>query len=214
MTKGDEDADMLKLYHCRGARSFRVLWALEELAIPHELVVLGFPPRQRHPEFLEINPLGTIPFLTGSHGLAMSESSAIIEYLAEKHPEGCLAVPRDDLAYGTYLNFLHMSDATLTFPQTIYLRYTQLEKPEKRVPHVAEDYRRWFLARLQAAFALFRGTFTCGATFTAADIAVGYALKLATMIGLKDDLPDYASNYFDTIKSRPAYRRALAAERA
>ncbi len=55
---------MLKLWHCRDARSFRALWALEELGLPYELVLLPFPPRWLEPSFLELNPLGTIPFFT------------------------------------------------------------------------------------------------------------------------------------------------------
>ena len=50
------------LYHCADARSFRVLWMLEELELDYELKLLPFPPRLLEPGFLEINPLGTIPF--------------------------------------------------------------------------------------------------------------------------------------------------------
>ena len=45
---------------------------------------------------------------------------------------GAVGVAVDDPAYGSYLNWLHMSDATLTFPQTLVLRYTHLEPPERR----------------------------------------------------------------------------------
>ena len=51
----------MKLWHCKDARSFRVLWALEELGLPYELELLPFPPRWLKPEYLELNPLGTIP---------------------------------------------------------------------------------------------------------------------------------------------------------
>ena len=54
---------MTQLWHCADARSFRALWALEELGLPYELKLLPFPPRMRQPEYLDINPLGTIPFL-------------------------------------------------------------------------------------------------------------------------------------------------------
>ena len=52
---------MIRLYHCVDARSFRPLWALEELGLRYELTVMPFPPRRRAKEFMAINPLGTIP---------------------------------------------------------------------------------------------------------------------------------------------------------
>ena len=74
----------MTLYHCINARSFRVLWMLEELGLPYELKVLPFPPRSRDEQYLEVNPLGTIPaFLDGD--VWMSESAAICQYLAARH---------------------------------------------------------------------------------------------------------------------------------
>ena len=53
----------LTLYHCRDARSFRALWALEELGLPYQLRMLPFPPRALARSFLQENPLGTVPLL-------------------------------------------------------------------------------------------------------------------------------------------------------
>lgn len=200
------------LYHCRGARSFRVLWALEELGLPYALRLLPFPPRFLAPAYLEINPLGTIPFLQLPDGTGMTESSAIVEWLAAKHPQRGLAVAPDDPAYPRYLNFLHMADATLTFPQTLVLRYTRLEPPERRVPQVVEDYRRWFLKRLEGALGMFGGRYCCGERFTAADIAVGYAIDLARTLGLWDDLPGVAREYHALLAEREGYERAKEVE--
>jgi len=54
---------MMTLYHCVSARSFRPLWALEALGPPYELHMLPFPPRELKREYLEANPLGTVPLL-------------------------------------------------------------------------------------------------------------------------------------------------------
>ena len=75
---------MITLYHCAGARSFRALWALEELGLRYELKMLPFPPRVRAPGYLAINPLGTIPFLIDGE-TRMTESAAICHYLAMRH---------------------------------------------------------------------------------------------------------------------------------
>ena len=56
------------------------MWALEELSIPYELVNLEFPPRYKHKDYLEINPLGTVPTLLDGQ-LIMTESSAICQYI-------------------------------------------------------------------------------------------------------------------------------------
>lgn len=204
---------MIDLYHCDGARSFRALWMLEELGLEYRLRMLPFPPRFRARDYLDINPLGTVPFIIVD-GAAMSESAAIVQYLADTHPDGGLAVAPSDPAYADYLNFLHMGEATLTFPQTLYFRYTMLEPPERRNAQVAEDYRRWFLKRLDGAMAMMSGrNYACGDQFTAADISVGYAVKFARALGLGDNLPPAAVEYFRRLAARPAYRRAMAVER-
>src|ERR1700733_15016633 len=81
--------------------------------------------------------------------------------------------------YADYLNFLVMGEATLTFPQTIVLRYTRLEPPERRATQAAEDYRKWFGSRLRAAATMTGERFACADRFTMADISFAYALKLA-----------------------------------
>ncbi len=92
----------MTLYHCINARSFRVLWMLEELGLPYELKVLPFPPRSRDEQYLEVNPLGTIPaFLDGD--VWMSESAAICQYLAARHSPHALDVGVDEADFGAYL---------------------------------------------------------------------------------------------------------------
>lgn len=204
---------MIELYHCAGARSFRALWMLEEIHAEYKLHMLPFPPRFRAPSYLEINPLGTIPFVIVD-GAQMSESSAIVQYLADTKPEAGLSVAPSDPAYADYLNYLHMGEATLTFPQTLYLRYAFLEPEELRNPQVAADYRRWFLKRLEVAMAMMAGrNYACGDRFTAADISIGYAIKFAQALGLSDDLMPSAVNYFERLAARPAYQRAMTVER-
>ena len=86
---------MIELWHCPDARSFRPLWALEELGLPYELHLMPFPPRVRQPEYLEVNPLGTIPALKDGTTF-MTESAAIVQYLVTRHGPSDLAVGVDD----------------------------------------------------------------------------------------------------------------------
>jgi len=200
---------MITLHHCVSARSFRPLWLLEELGQPYHLRMLPFPPRALARTFLQDNPLGTVPLLVDGE-TRMTESAAMCQYLAARHSPGLLDVAVADDAYGAYLNWLHMGEATLTFPQTLVLRYSHFEAAERRQPQVAEDYSRWFLARLRAVdAALQTQDYLCAGRFTAADVSVGYALLLAEHLGLQPQFTDAVARYAQRLQQRPAYQRAL-----
>jgi glutathione S-transferase len=203
---------MITLWHCVDARSFRTLWALEELKLPYQLIRLPFPPRERARDYLQINPLGTIPAMRDGDTF-MTESAATVQYLVTKYGPSELAVAADDPAYGAWLNWLHFGEATLTFPQTLVLRYTQLEPVERRQPQVADDYARWFLSRArQVERALGTAKHLCAGRFTAADISVGYAFLLASVLKLDDKLGPLTRGYWATLKDRPAFLRAAEAQ--
>jgi glutathione S-transferase len=194
------------------ARSFRPLWALEELGLPYELQMLPFPPRAHDRRYLELNPLGTVPLLVDG-GVRMTESAAICQYLAARHSPGGLDVGLDEPDFGAYLNHLHFGEATLTFPQSLVLRYTHFEPPERRAPQVAQDYEKWFLARLRPLEPLLTGRdHLCADRFTAADISVGYALMLAEHLGLSERMPPAVRTYWQRLQARPGHQRALAAQ--
>lgn len=205
---------MITLYHCLSARSFRPLWMLEELGLAYELKLLPFPPRALAREFLEVNPLGTVPaFLDGE--LLMTESAAICEYLARRYGPTPLNVETDEAEFGAWLNWLHFGEATLTFPQTLLLRYGRFEAEERRQPQVVEDYTRWFLGRLRGIeHVLNRQEFLCAGRFTAADVSVGYALMLADYLGLEAQFPPAVRAYWQRLQARAGFQRALAAQEA
>jgi glutathione S-transferase len=204
---------MVTLYHCDAARSFRPLWMLEEMGLPYELKMLPFPPRVFAKDYLALNPLGTIPFLIDGE-TRMTESSGICHYLGTKYGPTPLIVAPDEPAYGAFLNWMYFSDATLTFPQTLVLRYGQLEPEERRNPQVVGDYAKWFFGRLRAVEAATGKAETlCAGRFTAADIAIGYALRLADNIGLTKDFGPNAAAYWARLQQREGYQRAVAAER-
>jgi glutathione S-transferase len=203
---------MITLWHCRDARSFRPLWALEELGVPYDLKLLLFPPRFHAREYLDENPLGTIPLLVDGE-TRMTESSAMIEYLSMRHGGGALSVRPDEPGYGAYLNGLLFGEATLTFPQTLVLRYSRLEPEARRQPQVAADYARWFLSRLKGLeAALETSSHYAGDRFTGADISVAYALLLATALTLDGEFPPAVADYWDRMSARPAFIRAQAAQ--
>lgn len=206
---------MITLYHCMSARSFRPLWALEELGLAYELKLLPFPPRLLAKSYLNENPLGTIPLMVDGD-TRMTESTSICLYLAARHGGTTpLNVRPDEADYGAFLNYLVLGEATLTFPQTLVLRYAHFEPEERRMPQVVDDYARWFLARLRAVdAAVTAAEYLCAGRFTAADVAVGYALMLAGHLGLAGRFPPRVADYWTRLCSRPAFLRALEIQHA
>ncbi len=203
---------MIQLYHCVDARSFRPLWALEETGADYELRLLPFPPRVRARDYLEINPLGTIPALFDGE-TRMTESAAMVEYICVRYGAGKLAFATDHPSFGAFLNWLHFGEATLTFPQTLMLRYARFEPPERRQPQVAADYRKWFLARLNGVErALQSSEWLCDHRFSGADISVGYALLLAESLHIQSDFPPNVAAYWERLQARDGFKRAKAAQ--
>lgn len=177
------------LYHCDGARSMRVLWTLKELDLSagkdYELVTMPFPPRIFYKEYTKINALGTIPYFVDGE-TKMTESCGIPVYLLEKFGNNKLRILPHEADYGAFLNWLSHADATLTFPQTVVLRYTKLE-PNKGLDKAAEDYGKWYIARLRLLDSVLADgrEFLCGNRFTIADICITYALFLGTQLNLE-----------------------------
>jgi glutathione S-transferase len=203
---------MIDIYHCVSARSLRPVWMCEEIGLSYRLHMLPFPPRVLHKDYLAVNPLGTIPYLIDGP-VSMTESSAMCQYLAARHGQGHWDVSPTHPDYGHYLNALHFGEATLTFPQTLLLRYGQFEPPERRQPQVVEDYARWFLARLKNLSHFLRGhDFVCGQRFTAADVSIGYALYLSTFLDLEPSWTEDVRAYWGRLVQRPALQRALQRE--
>ena len=161
---------------------------------------------------MAINPLGTVPLLLDGD-IRMTESAAIAQYLVTRYGPTPLAVGVEEPDYGAFLNWLHFGEATLTFPQTLVLRYTELEPEARRSPQVAADYAKWVLGRLRGVeAAVIQSDMLCGGRFTAADISVGYALLLAQQIGLAKDFTPAVAAYWQRLQARDGYRRAVAAE--
>ncbi|MCW6532602.1 glutathione S-transferase family protein [Sphingomonas sp. MMSM20] len=203
---------MIELYHCVDARSFRALWALEEMGLAYRLHLLPFPPRLFQPDYLEVNPLGTIPLMIDG-AVRMTESAAIPQYLATRYGPTALAVRPDEADYGLWLDWLHRSEATLTFPQTIVLRYTRLEPKERRVAQAADDYTQWFLSRLRhLTRTLADREWLCAGRFTMADLCVGYALLLARALDLGHKFSPEIAAYWERLSARPAFLAAQAAQ--
>nr|WP_298928430.1 glutathione S-transferase family protein [uncultured Erythrobacter sp.] len=205
--------DIPTLYTCASSRGLRATWAAEEAGVDIDLKILPFPPRFLAPEYMDINPLGTVPLLIDG-AARMTESCAIAHYLATKNGMTELAIAPGEPDYAEYCDYTYHADATITFPQTVYMRFAIFEK-DKGWAEAGQAYAKWFYKRLvKVEERLKTREFLCADRFTVADICVGYALILAKNVGLDEGVPDSLKAYRERLTSRDAYQRAFDREEA
>ncbi|MFW2350120.1 glutathione S-transferase family protein [Qipengyuania sp.] len=201
------------LHTCAGSRGLRATWAAEEGGVDIGLELLPFPPRYQAPEYLGLNPLGTVPLLVEGEA-RMTESCAIAHYLATKSSDASLVVAPGEGDYPAYLDFTYHADATITFPQTVFMRFALFEK-DKGWSEAGEAYAKWFWKRLvKLEQRLETREFLCADRFTVADICCGYALILAGKVGLDEGVPQVLRDYRERLVAREGYRRAVERESA
>ena len=207
--------DRPTLYTCARSRGLRATWAAQEAGVELDLKVLPFPPRLLAPEYLAINPLGTVPLLIDGEGEdapRLTESCAIAHYLATRGGYTELAIAPGEPDYAAYCDYIHHADATITFPQTVYMRFAVFEK-DKGLEAAGEAYARWFHKRLvKIEQRLKNREYLCAERFTVADVCIAYALVLAETVGLDDGVPASLKAYRERMTSRPGYRQAFAQE--
>ena len=201
------------LYTCARSRGFRATWAAEEAGVEIELKLLPFPPRFQAPEYLELNPLGTVPMLIDGEA-RMTESCAIADYLATKDGTTDLAISPGEPDYAAYCDFTYHADATITFPQTVFMRFALFEK-DKGWEEAGHAYAKWFWKRLvKLEQRLATREYLCADRFTVADICCGYALVLAERVGLDEGVTESVKAYRERLKEREGFRRAWDRESA
>jgi glutathione S-transferase len=202
------EATMIKLYHSRRTRSFRIVWLLEELSIPYELATVAFnPPRY---SFEQNTPAGKFPVIEDG-ALVMFESGAILEYLIERYGKGRLAPAIGSPDRGPYLQWVHFAEATALPPIGDLTRHTILLPEEARVPAVAEDGRVRALNALNVLERTLVGKdYLVGNQFSGADVMMGYFLMAARMLGVIGTTHPSVAAYWERLVSRAAFQKALS----
>jgi glutathione S-transferase len=201
---------MLTVYHAPRTRSFRVLWMLEEMGLAYAVRPVDFPRHRDDGEFMRLNPAGTMPVLTDGE-LAISESMAILQYLADRYGPTDLAPAPGEPTYPHYLQYLHFGEASLAGPMTV-VAYCLFYGPEaERENPGVEAARAMFRARLAAVERrLGHHPYVAGDRFTAADISVAYALRLGRALGAVKGFAPAVRDYLARCRRRPAFQRALS----
>ncbi len=197
-----------QLWHGQGTRSLRIMWLAEELGITDRITVhpVPFPPRMKAPEYLDINPRGSLPlFVDGA--VRMTESIAICLYLLSRHAPTPLALSPAEPGYHDYLEYVVFGEASMMPPIGGIVRQLLIETPETRSATVLAEAREnvaFRIRHISAALADGRD-YLAGCRLTLADISVGYSLNLITALGEGAIIAPDVAAYLDRLRARPAW---------
>ncbi len=191
-----------------GTRTKRIRWLLEELGVDYEYREVDVRKgAHKSPDFLRLHPHGRVPVLEDGE-LRFIESCAALLYLADKYPEKGLAPALGDPERGRYYQFMVYAAATLDTPSVQTYFHSVLFPAERRNSAVVAEHA----PGLAIAVAVIDQALTgrphlCGEKFSAADVAIGYALDLVDQCGGLTG-SDNARAYIARLRDRPAYQAA------
>jgi glutathione S-transferase len=211
---------MLTVHHLNNSRSQRVLWLLEELGTPYEIIRYNRQPNMlAPPELRAIHPLGKSPVIT-DNGNTIAESGAIVEYLVKTYGNGRLIPPDNTPERLRFTYWLHYAEGSAMPPLLLKLIFMMLPK---RAPLLMRPVVNAIAAKalntlvdpqLKQHMAFWEGELSksewfAGNEFTAADIQMSFPLEAASArAGLEQGHPK-AMAWLAKIHARPAYQRAL-----
>ncbi|MCC6765873.1 MAG: glutathione S-transferase family protein [Deltaproteobacteria bacterium] len=199
---------MIKVYGVPMSRAMRVLWALEEVGQPYELVPTHFLTDAHSPEYLKINPNGRIPALRDGD-LTLFESLAINLYLARKY--GAAVWPKTVADEGRAYQWSVWAMTELEEPVITTLMHRMFLPAEQRDPKKADDAAERFKKPLAVLDGALAGTqWLAGPEFTIADLNVAAVLMLAPMAGLDLSTAPNAAAWLGRCTARPALAKAQA----
>ncbi|MGR3541328.1 MAG: glutathione S-transferase family protein [Hasllibacter sp.] len=202
------------LHHVPASRSFRVLWMLEELGLEAEVRRYSIRAGDmRAPEVMAVTPAGRAPGLE-IDGIAMFESGAILEYLAETRPEAGLGRAPGHPERARYLSLIHFAETMASLIENLNLSHVFLRPPAR--PSV--PVLKVTTARLKGTLAALEGMlgedgFLLDGGFSAADVMLGFNLWAAPRYVRLDPFPRVRA-YRDRLAARPAFAAARARDGA
>jgi glutathione S-transferase len=211
---------MLTVHHLNNSRSQRVLWLLEELSVPYQIVRYQRQPDMRAPAQLRaIHPLGKSPVIT-DQGNTIAESGAIAEYIVNAYGEGRLIPPARTPERLRYTYWLHYAEGSAMPPLLLKLLFTLMPR---RAPVLLRPLVRMVSNRALTTLVnpqikqhmafwesqLEKGPWFAGEEFTAADIQMSFPLEAAAARGGLEEGHPKAMGFLDRIHARAAYNRAL-----
>lgn len=199
----------MKLYEFGPTRSIRARWILQELAIDFEAISVDLPAgRHRSPEFLELNPAGKIPVLVDGD-LVLSESVAIVLYLAEKYRDRGF-IPIDPQLRADLYRWILFAVTELEQPLWRIAKHTSIFPEKDRIPADVALARREFLPMAAVLENHMKGRdYVIGDRLTAADFIIAYTVDWADVVELLGECPTLRS-YLERMYARPRAPQRIA----
>jgi glutathione S-transferase len=181
---------MMKLYGFGPTRSLRALWGLKELGLEFEFIPVNLQAGEhRRPEFLALNPAGKVPVLVDGD-LVLTESAAIVLYLAEKYPEKKLMPNRIEQRAQVY-RWVMFAMTELEQPLWRMAKHTFLYPENKRLSQDIDLARDDFTAMAAVLERHMKGRqYIAGDHVTAADCVTVYLMDWANEHHLLDGFPN------------------------
>jgi glutathione S-transferase len=212
---------VLTVHHLENSRSQRVLWLLEELGVPYEIVRYKRDPETllAPPELAKVHPLGKSPVITDG-GDTIAESGAILEYIADKYGEGKLVPARGTPGYAKVRYFMHYAEGSLMPVLLLKLVFGRVKTA--KMPFFVKPIARGIAGKVDAQFIapnlarhvafldgeLANSPWLAGETLTLADIQMSYPLE--ALVARAPDVPARITDYVKRAQARPAYKAAEA----
>jgi glutathione S-transferase len=214
---------MITVHHLNNSRSQRVLWLLEELDLPYEVVRYQRDAKTMlaPPELKQVHPLGKSPVVTTDEGMVLAESGAIIETLVEHYGDGRLSPVAGTPEALRYRYWLHYAEGSAMPPLLLKLMFDRVEKA--KMPFFAKPIAKGIADKARAAFILpslkthldfmegelGKSEWFAGDAFTGADIQMSFPVEAARARGGLDASRPKLMGWLERIHARPAYVRAL-----
>ena len=196
-------ARVIRVFHReRAGRPLRIVWTLEELGEPYELVVMSRE-EGRGEQHKGRHPLGRVPVLEDEEGFVF-ESAALCLHVADMHPDAGLVPPLGTHDRALVYQWACFAPGELEPP--LFEAWNEAERDPDRAAAARE---RFWAATDAVAGALDGGEYLVAGHFTVADVMGGSALMFTTRVGIADQLLPGLADYIGQLAQRPAFQRAF-----
>jgi glutathione S-transferase len=203
----------MRLYEFGPTRALRVRWTLQELGVDFEAVTVNMLAGENSsPEFLRLNPAAKLPVLVDGNQV-LTESAAIVLYLAEKYPEANL-LPTELAERAQAYRWLLFTVTELEQPLWRMARNEFLYPEEQRLPQDIQRAREDFRPMVEVLDRHMQGrTYVAGNSATVTDFVLAYTLDWANEVELLSDFPRLRQ-YMENMYRRPKATMRIAAASA
>jgi glutathione S-transferase len=202
---------MLTLHHLNDSRSQRILWLLEELGTPYEMVRYqrNTESRLAPPELEKIHPLGKSPVIVDGD-IRIAESGAVVDYLIRRYGQGngkpAMMPAPDSADFEAYNEWLHYSEGSAMLPLMLNLYVSRLKEAgsplHPRIDSEIKNHLGYTERALQGR------EFFVGQSLTGADIQMSFVAEMAKVFDRLAPYPNLSA-WLSRMHARPAFKRSV-----